>query len=171
MKSYNPNIIRNRRAISEIVGYVLLIVIAVSISLLVYTWLKGYLPGQEKTCPEGASLGIEDYSCLNGDLTITLKNNGLFTLDGFIIRASNQTKGRAVYYLNISSSKDIEHYFNGGSKPLSSEEEETFVFDYRRYGLIKQLEIQPFKIDGESVLCKDAVISQALQNCGPEINT
>lgn len=151
----------NKKAISDIIGYVLLIVIAISISLLVYSWIKGYIPANEKNCPEGISLGIEYYLCNNDNLNITLKNNGLFDVNGFVIRISNLTKGRAVYYLKTGSY--IENYFNAGLKPLASQQEESFNFNYGNYGLLTRIEIEPFKTDKVIILCKDAIIQQEIK--------
>lgn len=86
-----------KRAISEVVAYVILITISLSLSAMVYTWLRFYTgETSNEVCPDGASIVISDYNCVpgtvdvSGKLNITLKNKGLFTLDGFTIRVNNR---------------------------------------------------------------------------------
>ena len=84
---------KNKKAVSLIVAYVLLITIAVSLSAIVYTWLRGYVsPVKEVSCPEGTSIIIKDYdyNCTADTLNITLQNKGLFTTKGFIIRVNDR---------------------------------------------------------------------------------
>ncbi len=83
----------NKRGVSIIVAYVLLIVIAISLSALVYNWLRFQVtPGDDKECPEGVDLIIKEINCSGNNLNITLQNKGLFTLEGFVIRV-NDRKG------------------------------------------------------------------------------
>ena len=51
----------NKRAVSMIVAYVILITIAIALSILVYNWLRFYVgPGEKVECPEGVSLIIQE---------------------------------------------------------------------------------------------------------------
>ena len=163
-KFANFRLIRNRKALSEIVGYVLLIVIAISLSILVFAWLKGYIIKPEKTCPDGISISLDDYSCADKVINLTLKNTGYFNIDGYLVRVSNITKGKSVYFLKTGSG--IENYFVTKDSVLKAEEEYSVLFSYQKYGSIKQLEIEPFKVmDKDVVLCKDQIISQTIENC------
>jgi len=64
------------------VNYVILIVIAVSLALLVYSFIAGYIPKfQTPECPEGINLIIQDYSCLSKSLAVDVTNKGLFNID------------------------------------------------------------------------------------------
>ena len=54
---------KNKKALSEIVSYVLLIIIAISLSVAVYAWLEVYVPKNTVECEQGASVVIKDFSC------------------------------------------------------------------------------------------------------------
>jgi len=79
---------KEKKGISEIVSYVLLVMIAIAISVLVYAFLKLYVPKEKSTCPEGISLTIESAVCdfAQRKLTLTLKNRGLFTVHKAFVR-------------------------------------------------------------------------------------
>ncbi len=77
--------IKNKRGVSIIIGYVLLISFVLVISVVVYQWMKTYVPRDDIDCPDGVSLFVEDYSCSTTQLNITLKNNGKFNIGGFFI--------------------------------------------------------------------------------------
>jgi hypothetical protein len=83
---------KNRKGISEMVGYILLITIGIAMSIIVFTWLKGYVPSEAVECSEGVSVFIKSYTydCTpNAEkLTIELKNNGRFSLSGYLIHAT-----------------------------------------------------------------------------------
>jgi len=83
---------KNKKGISIIIGYVLLIAFAVAIGTIVYTQLKKTIPTTELECPEGTLLFVESYSCIGEVLNITLKNNGRFSIGGYFIRASNDSE-------------------------------------------------------------------------------
>lgn len=80
-----------RRGISEIISYVLLIVIAITISALVYGFLKLYVPKEKPECKDGINLIIENVKCkheANGinNLSLILQNRGLFKIDNAFLR-------------------------------------------------------------------------------------
>jgi len=84
---------KDKKALSIMIGYVLLIVIAIIISTFVYVWLKSYVPRESIECPEGVSVFIEDIEYVKtwdiSQLNLTLKNNGLFDIDGYFIHATD----------------------------------------------------------------------------------
>jgi len=90
---------QSKKGISEIIAYVLLISITLTLSVIVYGWLKGYLcfgNTCHETCSEEVSLVVESYKCISpvngndGNLTLILKNKGLFDINKFILRVSDQ---------------------------------------------------------------------------------
>jgi hypothetical protein len=92
MKSINKTR-KNKKGVSEVVAYVLLIVLAVSIASMVYAWLKQQPKileeGQE--CPEGTKLVILNIEYNEGtNLTFDIQNRGLFTTNGFTIKMNNR---------------------------------------------------------------------------------
>ena len=87
----------DKRGISEIVSYVLLIVIALAISVLVFALLKVYVPKEKPQCKEGINLIMEDVSCTympattENILKVSLQNQGLFKVEKAFIRISKVT--------------------------------------------------------------------------------
>jgi len=90
----------NKKALSEVVGYVLLITMGIFIATIVGAWLKLQVPTSDtgNTCPEETSLVILEYNCtLSGTdkkLNLTIKNKGFFTIDGFTIKYSYAPDGK-----------------------------------------------------------------------------
>lgn len=80
--------IQSKKALSVVIGYVLLVVIGVALGAIVYTWQKTYVPKDEyAACPEGVSLFLSslDYDHNNQKLTLEIKNNGRFSVGGYFI--------------------------------------------------------------------------------------
>ncbi len=80
----------SKKGVSEMIGYILLITIGIAMSIIVFTWLKGYVPTEAIECSEGVSLFIRSYTCEGNILTIELKNNGRFSVSGYLIHATTQ---------------------------------------------------------------------------------
>ena len=93
---------RNRSGLSEVIGYVLLIAVSIAISILVYQFLKTYVPTEALACPDGTSIFIKSYTydTQNGILKITLQNNGKFGIAGFFIHASTSASQLATIDLS-----------------------------------------------------------------------
>lgn len=87
--------LKNKRGVSVIIGYVLLIAIVISISVVVYTWMKSYVPKGALQCPDGVSISISDYnyncSVTNNVLNFTVVNDGTFSIGGYAIKVSNSS--------------------------------------------------------------------------------
>lgn len=80
-------LLQHKKGLSEIVGYVLLIVGAVALSLLVYNYLKDLTPKGLTECREGISLSIRDAKCTSTEtLTLDLYNNGKFNIPDFYVK-------------------------------------------------------------------------------------
>jgi len=54
---------KNKRAVSPMIAYVLLIVIGISVAFLVYQWLKLQIPAQSEKCSEDVRIIIKSYEC------------------------------------------------------------------------------------------------------------
>ena len=87
---------KNKKGVSEIVGYVLLIVFTLILAGIVFVWLKTYVPHEDINCPDGTSLMINSYTCNQSKLTLTFENNGKFFVGGYFIDA---------YYVNSKGQK------------------------------------------------------------------
>lgn len=157
------SIVKEKRGVSEIVSYVLLISITFIISGMVYAWLVFYVtPGEEIKCDDGVSLTISDYhyNCSTKELNITLQNRGLFDVDGYTIRVNNRSDSRMGVYtlnstgLNISTNGLVKIYF-----PNSSELEKEKSFT----SVIKFMEVQPYVRNGNSKINCEHIAKQNIE--------
>jgi hypothetical protein len=169
------NIIKQKKAISVIVGYVLLITISLALSMLVYVWMKRQTPAITTECPDTLSLMIQDYICNNetNTLNLTIKNNGLYNIQGAIIKVSNSSM-LPIYPLifkesipidKIKNLSNIEYQFIGdlnasGSNPT------TLIFDYSIHNKLTEISILPLYYEGkEKIVCSSQEVKQDLNNC------
>ncbi len=76
----------NKRAVSLMVSYVLIVVIGIALSIAVYAYLKYYLPSDQEKCSQDISLVVEQISCSDDKLSIVISNRGLFNVSGAYVR-------------------------------------------------------------------------------------
>lgn len=79
----------NKRGLSVIVSYVLLIIIAISLSALVYTYIKGkIIPPDVPECSTNTYLAISSVTCdaTTEEVIITLQNRGNFNINAAFFR-------------------------------------------------------------------------------------
>jgi len=143
----------NKKAVSEIVSYVLLISITFAISGIVYSWLVFYVtPGEEIKCDDGVSLTIRnyEYNCSTKQLNLTLQNRGLFNFDGYIIRVNNQTGSNIGVYSLIKTGKQI----NTTQEYKDVYANSSILNDSRVVlgGNISFIEIQPFIVQKKNLI-------------------
>ena len=159
------------------VAYVLLIVIAISLSILVYAWLKIYVIKPTPACHEGVSLIIYNYECdsVVKNLSLTVQNQGTFGVDGFVIRIANEEGMPAIHGLEALGPEyeDMEKgyvLFPGeqGLLPVENHDKMNINFTYEEYEKIVKVEIEPIEVNEETdrlLLCEGAIISQELEGC------
>ncbi len=88
----------DKKGVSEVVSYVLLIVIAVGIATLVYAFLKVYVPKEKSECKDGINLVISNAQCIHttapdkNTIEITFENRGLYNIDAAFIRIGSEGK-------------------------------------------------------------------------------
>ena len=173
---------RNRNGLSVVIGYVLLIAISVVMSVVVYSFLKGYVPKDTTKCSEGTSIFIRDifYTCTPGaeTLNITVKNNGKFSVNGYFIHVSNVSNLDALATIDISSRIKLGGNISGNSivfnnliynylTPDEPNNVRTSSFNVTKYGRLYKVEIIPTRLQEEGnkkkiVSCGDAKISEML---------
>jgi len=105
---------KNKKAVSIMIGYVLLVTFAVIIGVIVYQWMKTYVPTDLLECPEGVSVFVKDVVCENiggGNfkMNLILKNNGRFDIAGYFIHATNDSN-------QTLATVDLSKYLVGGIK-------------------------------------------------------
>lgn len=167
--------LKQKKAVSLMVSYVLLIVITLSLAVLVYAWLE-FTVQEPKTleCPDDVSLIIHDYKCPGSQIIeLTLRNKGLWNIRGFIIRGTNKTEGVPMNILNFTSGEgtEIEPGRFDFFENLQPNEIKTFVFLYSDLDNLKKIQIGPFRIQEDekgknrTVLCDKATTTQDIENC------
>jgi len=125
----------NKKGISVMIGYILLVVFALIISVTIYQWLKSFVPASSLECPDGVSVFLENASYDSGadKLTITIVNNGRFNVGG--------------YFASISTSAD-QDLPNVDISPYLNEEESSAINLSSSVLFIQGSEDNPF-IPGE----------------------
>ena len=164
---------KRKSALSNIVAYVLLISITISLSVMVYGWLRFYVSEEEvESCSDGVNIIIRSYECFlpnatghGGRITVTLKNKGLFTVDGYELRVHDRVGADFGFYL----------FDDVGIEILPGEEHsETYVFADNlqdtdgdneiddQLERVTLVEVQPFIKEGGEIRCK-SYASQEVQ--------
>jgi FlaG/FlaF family flagellin (archaellin) len=166
---------KNKKALSEMVSYVLLIVIAIGLAAGVYAWLRGYLPSSNprETCSEDASLSIEKYTCSEEQITLTIKNNGLFNINGFFIRGTDSENENAVptssleceeqFRCTITGRYDFPENFN----PNELKEVNFFYSQETETKPLKKIQVQPFvkSRDSKKILLCSNTLNLKIEGC------
>jgi hypothetical protein len=93
------DLLRRKKGVSLMIGYVLLVAIGIALSLLVFAFLKLYVPSEKPGCYEGVELGIEEIVCEPGTnppniqnygIRLKLKNRGLFSVDSVYVKVGEE---------------------------------------------------------------------------------
>ena len=176
----------NKKGVSVIIGYVLLVVFAVIISAVVYNWLKTYIPSEKLECSEGVSILIKEakFDGFDSILNLTIVNNGRFNLAGYIIDAKNTSEEELATidlteYLNESYENTLVSTYASAILILSSEEtidsnnqfepgdEVNHIFNIpEEIGELRQIRIIPVRFEEHKgrlrfAVCGNARIEQA----------
>lgn len=104
--------IKNKKGVSVIIGYVILITMGIILAGMTFSYLKSYTISESIQCPSGASFYIKEMTCQQDQLILNLMNNGRFNLFGYFIHGSdNQTEG---VLATIDLSKEFAPNFSDG---------------------------------------------------------
>ena len=159
---------RDKKGVSEIISYTILIVIALSMAAAVYSYLKIYVPKDKLECKEDITLIAQDINCSisSQELTLTISNKGLFRAEGAYVRLGNASQ-RIRSQINEDNIYFINPYTRAtGINPGASY---SGIYSFAEKGIIvgeNILEIQPFVLEGSRiVICEKALLSQPI-NCG-----
>ncbi len=177
----------NKKAVSIMIGYVLLITFAIIMSTIVYQWAKTYVPKESLDCPDGVSISIKEFSCEQGTLStplnLTLENNGRFNIAGYFIHGTNDS-GQELATIDLS--QYLNEFYGGGKIDNSvlfmlgggdnsfviDDEPKMHVFELKEH--IYSIEIIPIRIQGEGnkkrfVSCGDVKIKEIVNCSAPFI--
>lgn len=157
---------QDKRGISNMIAYVILISITLSLSVLVYNWLR-FQFGEEvpDTCSERVNLVLSSYDCPSGSswLKVDIKNKGLFDVDGYILRVHNRpgadfglyTVDPAGFEIEAGESFEYQYNFTQENYPHNPE--------ILELGDITFLEIQPFVLEGSKKINCPSISTQDIQ--------
>jgi len=160
---------KNKKGLSEIIGYVLLIVFAVSMSAIVYGFLRAKIPKQQEKCPADVSVEIISYEIMSNmlNLTIDLRNRGLFSINGIAVRIKEGAKSCPVIR---ASCKNCSRYQARTDKVLFSakmdpSEIKTITMVYGGCAKPTEIEIIPMRFMEEAFsLCENSIMKESLED-------
>ena len=150
----------NKKGVSVIIGYVLLVTLAVVMGGVMYTWMKSYVPQESLDCPEDTSIAIRDYNynCATNMINLTLNNNGRFNIGGYFIHVSNSSNISVAtvdlsQYLDVAVSEGADKFRdtitlsigNNNSFSPNGQTNNFFNFSTSNMGQIFFVEITPWR--------------------------
>ncbi len=149
---------KNKKAVSNVIGYILLVTIAIVISTIVFQWMKTYVPTEPLGCPDGVSVFVKDYNynCTKNQLNFTLTNNGRFNLSGYFIHGTNSSSQELAILdltpytpIGTGGNPDTEGLaiFNSENNSFGpgAKTNNTFNFTNSSFGQIYSIEIIPIR--------------------------
>jgi hypothetical protein len=142
---------KDKLGVSIMIGYVLLITLAVVMGVIAYNWMK-------TECQEGTSIIVESaaFSTTDSKLTITLKNNGRFDIAGYLIYGANSSGQKATidlsgYLDETVAGKKIGTavlIMQGSGNSFVPNAETTNVFNIpSQFGSISLVSITPMRLE------------------------
>ena len=170
----------NKKSVSEMLSYVILISIAITMAIAVFAWLKIIANVKPvEACEEGTSVIINNYVCGNNILNLTIKNNGRFDISGFVLEVGdNSNRARTTRLLPLYTEQTSNEGFLIFRPALNPGKEKEAIFsdkEKRPNGEIREIDfqnianikLQPFIIheSGTKIVCEESIIRQNLENC------
>lgn len=177
---------KDKKAISEMIAYVILISIALGLAAAVYAWLRYFPPiiNEPVGCKEGTTISLENYSCTSdGNIILTIKNTGRFNIDGIIAKFGNDSDKEPVtmlkpnYTVVLPAAPTPGHFsFNLTTGKSKEAKFNSIKSDNTPYnpsgGIVRVAQIQPFIMDKrKKITCIGAVIKEPLINPECKITT
>lgn len=161
----------SKKGVSVMIGYVLLVSIAIAMGGVMYAWMKSYVPSDSLECPRGVSLYLEDYyyNCTTSTLSLSIKNNGLFDLAGYYVYGSiDSTQSPAIDLSdNLVESSNGQDY--GSAIILKVNNNNTFETGDSVIHAFNLLGISPLKkISLVGARWEEENRKNTLVNCGDE---
>ncbi len=170
-------LLKNKKAVSLMISYVILVAIAITMAIAVFAWLK-IIANVEPvpSCEEETSLTISDYFCEVGAFKLQIKNNGRFSVNGFILTVGNNPERVPTIRLIPLNTDEItgEGFFIFPDLKPGELREAVFTNTEKKsdgrirevdFEFIKNLKLQPFIIeDNKKIVCEN-IIKQETENC------
>ena len=163
----------NKKGVSVVIGYVLLISFGIIMAGLVYTYLKSFTKNPEvKNCPDGTSIMITSAQCSSGILTLHIKNNGRFNVQGYRILGGRDNSElistpMAGYYISstppgqaFEQTNTVAFKINFKDFGPGNESEVKFNLPYANLGKVEIQPIRKDKEDEKQLVCTDVKIKE-----------
>jgi hypothetical protein len=161
--------LNNKRAVSEMVAYTILIVIAIALSVIVYEFLLKKMWQPTVSCPPDISLVIDTYKCKDNVINITFLNSGNFNMPGFMIDGKSFGNFKKSLKLKDPPYSIGQIFFIPELKPGNTT---SILFDYAEFSDLpedtsglSEVTIKPFIDDKKLIICENAVIKEQLVGC------
>lgn len=167
----------DKKGVSLMLSYVILIFIVISLWGLIYAWMKLQVNiSPPVDCKEGTSVVLAENTCSENLMRFKIENNGRFNVDGVIISVGNNSKNIPTTYLvpyyTQPGKTQLEGYFYFDG-PLAPRETKEAVFSNKKKDgntinikIIQIIQIQPFIFDKKNkIICQNAVITQKISQC------
>jgi hypothetical protein len=135
----------DKKGVSVMIGYILLVVTAISMSVVVYAWLRTYIPKDIPGCPEEVSILVTESACVDGNLSIRLQNNGRFGIDAFYIRATTSPDTK-IATKNLAE-KDFINFAEIDVDKVLKPNEESEIINFNLDSGIYAIEITPVRFE------------------------
>ncbi|MDP4039461.1 MAG: hypothetical protein Q8P57_02690 [Candidatus Pacearchaeota archaeon] len=158
----------NKLGVSLMIGYVLLVALAIGLSIGVYFYLQNYLPSEQPSCEKNTQLGIDGAYCKitgsTAEIGINLTNRGFFTIDRALIKIGDADR---IFRTTLQGESDLLASLCGNAEQgLEPAEDFCGVFSFLDYdSLITNYEIsaEPLVyIDGSPVLCPEGIAKKTI---------
>ena len=158
----------NDRGVSLMIGYVILIAIAIGLSTAVFFYLKLYLPPDKPKCYENVDLVIENVTCTTvvggAQIFVNFTNRGLFSLDAAYIKFGES--GRT--FKTILNDPPDQNFLASDCNNLDPKLKPGDYFcNTFTYGVqvtpstVYELSVEPLLwIDNTPVLCPDSIVTK-----------
>jgi hypothetical protein len=162
---------KKKQGVSLMISYVLLVFITISLSIGVYIWLKDYAIIDEKiNCKEGTSLRIEKYTIeqdgVNKILNLSIKNNGLFNVSGFLISAGNNSKRMPMQLLWARNQIQAYPGYFDFVPDLGPGQRKNAELNFTELDSLEIIQMQPYiynKNNIDKIFCEQSVIKQVIE--------
>jgi len=155
---------RDKRGISNIIGYIMLMGIVIIMSVIVFQWLRTYVPTDSIDCPDGVGISIESlrYYCDNKELSFTLKNTGRFNIAGYFIHATTSPDQEIAIedlslLLNPNSTGNV--IFNPSENSLKPNDKIDAFFNLSTSGISRIYSIELIPVRYQKQNNKDLIVS------------
>ncbi|MEK6909158.1 MAG: hypothetical protein AABX23_03845 [Nanoarchaeota archaeon] len=156
------------------VGYVLLIAIAVALSTAVFFYLKLYLPDERPECDVDIKLSIDYASCtlnrptnpLFSTINLNITNRGLFKVEGAYVKIGDYNRA---FRENLNLDLNLNSICNGNTSVLNPGEKFCKTYTYNLVPTqVQEISVQPvIWIENEPVLCPEAVVTKIVPCVAP----